>query len=233
MQIWTHRGDGPENTLEAFQSAWQKGITHFETDLQLTKDNVIVLAHDDSILRLTGINKKIAELSWDELAKIHNSRTHNWTKLEELLVNFPRATISVDLKTDKVAEEFTKSFNSLPKVSKVVVGSFKSDRIKKFRKVHSSCTTALSPAEVLSLKLGTRKQIFGNFYAMIPSSLFKFPILTIEFVSKLSFLNIPSHIWTINNLSEMQNLKRLGVDGLITDEIDLAMNLPPSNRHYD
>ena len=47
MQIWSHRGNpGPENSLAAFDAAHKIGVRNFETDIQVTKDGVIVLAHD-------------------------------------------------------------------------------------------------------------------------------------------------------------------------------------------
>ena len=58
-----HRGihdniDIPENTLQAFKKAVKNNIS-IELDVQLTKDNVLVIFHDDNLKRMTGINKTI------------------------------------------------------------------------------------------------------------------------------------------------------------------------------
>src|ERR1700676_374017 len=40
------RGLRPENTLPSFEAAFDVGVTSVETDLHLTRDNVVVLSHD-------------------------------------------------------------------------------------------------------------------------------------------------------------------------------------------
>jgi len=60
-----HRGDTalfPENTLESIQAAGEAGITIIELDVQLTRDRVPVLLHDDNLQRTAGINQSIFTL---------------------------------------------------------------------------------------------------------------------------------------------------------------------------
>ena len=57
----SHRGDVvnyPENSLEAILSAIMLGADAVEIDIRLTKDNVMVLMHDDTLLRTTDWKKK-------------------------------------------------------------------------------------------------------------------------------------------------------------------------------
>ena len=58
MKIWAHRGCSqmyPENTITAFQKAAQiDGLTGIELDIQMTKDNEIVVIHDQRVDRTTG-----------------------------------------------------------------------------------------------------------------------------------------------------------------------------------
>ena len=52
--VWAHRGASgyaPENTLPAFKLAAEMGAAGVELDVQLTKDNVIVVCHDEKIDR--------------------------------------------------------------------------------------------------------------------------------------------------------------------------------------
>ena len=56
--IVAHRGDSvraPENTLEAARLAWKAGATAWELDVQLTRDGVPVVLHDESLLRTTNV----------------------------------------------------------------------------------------------------------------------------------------------------------------------------------
>ena len=63
--LMAHRGDTalyPENTLESIQAAGEAGITIIEFDVQLTRDRVPVILHDDNLQRTAGINQSIFSL---------------------------------------------------------------------------------------------------------------------------------------------------------------------------
>lgn len=73
MKIIAHRGfsrDYPENTLLAFEKALDAGADGIETDLQLSLDNVPVLFHDDTLKRITALDKKPEELTLAELQSL-------------------------------------------------------------------------------------------------------------------------------------------------------------------
>ncbi len=73
--IMAHRGysaAAPENTLPAFQAALDVGATAVELDVQMTRDGEIVVLHDDSIKRTTGVDKKIWEVTYDEIKDLDN-----------------------------------------------------------------------------------------------------------------------------------------------------------------
>lgn len=59
----------PENSMKAFSRAVEMGYP-IELDIHLTKDGRIVVFHDDNLKRMTGVDKKINELTYDELSKL-------------------------------------------------------------------------------------------------------------------------------------------------------------------
>ncbi len=68
--IQAHAGLGsmaPENTLAAFRLAWEIGADGFETDIRMTKDNRLVLHHDDAIDGTSSGSGKISGLTLEEL----------------------------------------------------------------------------------------------------------------------------------------------------------------------
>jgi len=78
--IIAHRGihdndKVPENSLLAFKKAVNLSIP-IELDVQLTKDNVLVVYHDRNLKRLTNINKDISDLSFDEIKNINLLNTN-------------------------------------------------------------------------------------------------------------------------------------------------------------
>lgn len=69
-RIVAHRGashDAPENTLAAFERAWDAGVECVELDVHLTKDGVPVIIHDDDTRRTTGKPGKVAAQTLAEL----------------------------------------------------------------------------------------------------------------------------------------------------------------------
>lgn len=65
-----HNSDYPENTIAAFNNAVSMGFD-IECDIQLTKDNKIVVFHDKNLKRLTGIDGLTEEYTYDELQQFN------------------------------------------------------------------------------------------------------------------------------------------------------------------
>ncbi len=59
----------PENSLPAFEAA-VKGGFGIECDVQLTKDGKPVIFHDDTLTRMCGVDKRVCELTFDEIRKL-------------------------------------------------------------------------------------------------------------------------------------------------------------------
>lgn len=75
-----------ENSLEAFKLAIQKKYI-IELDVHITKDNQIVVFHDESLHRITGLNKNISECTYDEIKDLKLRNTNSYIpKLEEVLM---------------------------------------------------------------------------------------------------------------------------------------------------
>lgn len=70
VKVIAHRGFSsryPENTMLAFEQALKLGADGAEFDIQLTSDGVPVVFHDESLLRITGIDLLIKDLTLEEL----------------------------------------------------------------------------------------------------------------------------------------------------------------------
>ena len=221
MIIWSHRGHpGPENTLQAFIAAWEDGITHFETDIHATLDGYLVLAHDPSILRLTQVDQQISTLTLEQLQEFLIDGQHPWCTLEELVIRFPDAHISIDIKSDDTLDPFIAWMHGRH-AENFVVGSFSSKRVQSFRQAHPSVRTALTPLETLALVFGVDRFIkweeSKKLYAMVPMKFKGIPICTPGFIRRCRSRDISIFIWTINDLETARKLIDLGVHGVVTD----------------
>lgn len=71
--LCAHRGamdTHPENTLTAFRAAIDHGAHMIEFDVRLTKDNKLVLMHDETVDRTTDGQGNVEEMMFDEIRKL-------------------------------------------------------------------------------------------------------------------------------------------------------------------
>ncbi len=85
--IIAHRGgraEQDENTMTAFRNAWTAGMNGFETDLRMTKDGVIVISHDSSLVRTCDTPATIERITYKQLKKIRTKQGNAIPTLEEV-----------------------------------------------------------------------------------------------------------------------------------------------------
>ncbi len=74
VMIFAHRGNwrnSAENSLQAFQDCIDESIDGIEVDLQMTKDSVLVIMHDETIDRTTTGSGKVSDHTLDQLRKLY------------------------------------------------------------------------------------------------------------------------------------------------------------------
>ncbi|GMA50899.1 glycerophosphoryl diester phosphodiesterase [Alicyclobacillus contaminans] len=73
MEIWAHRGWSaryPENTMASFQAALELGVRGIELDVQLSKDGIPVVLHDDTVQRTTDGQGRVRDFTWSHLRQL-------------------------------------------------------------------------------------------------------------------------------------------------------------------
>jgi len=109
--IIAHRGESynaPENTHASINLSWKRNDDAVEIDVQLTKDEKIVVIHDKSTLRTGGKLKRISSNSYDNLSMIDVGKFKGgkWKNeriplLDDVLKNLPENKILfVEIKSD-------------------------------------------------------------------------------------------------------------------------------------
>ncbi|KAF9404866.1 hypothetical protein HW555_014122 [Spodoptera exigua] len=107
------KGTHPENTLAAFREAIRVGADGIELDVQLSKDNHLIVIHDETVDRTTNGHGEISQLTLAELKKLdagswflENPMVQEIPTLAEvlqLLVNEQfQGILNIELKTDKI-----------------------------------------------------------------------------------------------------------------------------------
>lgn len=92
----------PENSLAAFAKAVKAGYG-IELDLQFSKDKKLVVFHDDNLKRVCGIDKRVDELTYDELKKLSLSNSNEYIPLFSEVLHLVNGTVPlvIELKNGK------------------------------------------------------------------------------------------------------------------------------------
>lgn len=240
-----HRGSGllwPENTMVAFQGAVDLGYRYLETDLQMTRDGVLVTIHDDTVDRTTDGAGFVSDHSLEELRSLdagyrferdgdhpHRGRGVRVPTLEEVATTYADGVFSLDLKSDGMEAALVDLIRRLDLWDRVVVGSFSGSRLRRFRALADRpVATSAGPSEILRFVTAARTGLPYRPRAdslQVPVKDHGITIVNPRTVRAARRLEVPLIVWTINHLAEMEGLLDLGVDGLITDRPDLLRTL--------
>jgi glycerophosphoryl diester phosphodiesterase len=166
QSVVAHRGwhskvdrDRPlENTVEAFVYAWQNGAHRAECDVQLTKDEVLVINHDLTLARLardptaTIAQANLCDVVWDDVKDVPLNDGSLVPRLDQVLEAAlrigPHAKLVVEIKPDagsvRTAELLFELLQSRPELRAhvAIVMSFDPDAVKRFATLKYTATKA-------------------------------------------------------------------------------------------
>ncbi|WP_445479564.1 glycerophosphodiester phosphodiesterase [Lysinibacillus irui] len=253
--ILAHRGGAhlaPEHTMLAFEKAAQLGVDGFEIDIRLTKDEEIIVFHDETIERTTDGYGLVADMTLAELNSLNHGYQFedldgtfpyredklNVVTLRELLESYPNMLINIDIKDapdtyegSLMPSKLWRLIEELGAEHRVVVTSFYGEQIDRFN-LYAQNQVALGAGESDVRKaFASFSSQFGHLYHpkvdvfQIPPKSGVIALDSPKFIQFLNNLNIPVHYWTINDKDTMNRLINNGAQGIITDRPDIAVEL--------
>ena len=123
-----HRGASayePENTMRAFRRALTMGADAIELDIRQSADGVIVVIHDENLKRVSGIEKRVRECTYDELSRIRIFNSETIPKLEDVLSEFgTKTTLFIEIKEVGLEEKLVSLLRQYSVIDNVLVISF-------------------------------------------------------------------------------------------------------------
>lgn len=158
--------EGPENTLPAFRKAIDSGMNLLECDVQLSKDGVVVIAHDATLDRMCGSEfngKHVKDYNFEDLPKfqrkirfhlnegfyeLSDSEEGKFSTLRELFEMADNVYISIDLK-DSSVEMVTKVLaliKEFKREDKTIIGSMFKEQHNLVQRLNRDVTTFYSGA---------------------------------------------------------------------------------------
>ncbi|GAA1952867.1 glycerophosphodiester phosphodiesterase [Agromyces allii] len=233
-RVLAHRGlavVAPENTLLAFELALEVGAGYLETDVRLTADGVVVIAHDDTIDRVAGTSALVAELSIAELERIELGAGQRFCTLAEALARFPEARFNIDVKVADAVLPVVEVIRAAAASDRVLLTSFSDARRRRLADLLPGVATSTGQAGVIGVLLATwlgsprlvRRALRGAVALQVPERFGPVRIVSRRFVRVVHAAGAEVHVWTVNDPTDMKRLLSSGIDGLVSDRADLAV----------
>lgn len=226
IYITAHRGDvmdAPENTIAAVEAAIEKGADYAELDVQMLADGSLILMHDTNFLRTTRVDLPVGESSYDDVILLNAAAGMEWPEteavpfLEEVLEAAKgRIRLNLELKTaDNQVEMAARVIQAIEEAGterEVVITSLDQSVLQEVEKIEPQLRTGL----IVVLTIGEVEKLPFDFFNMEISRINE------DRVDKIHSAGKEVHCWTVNSEAEMEEMLNMGVDGLITDEVELA-----------
>ncbi|MGY5878939.1 MAG: glycerophosphodiester phosphodiesterase family protein [Candidatus Thorarchaeota archaeon] len=221
--VVAHRGGSelaPENTLPAFQLAYEIGSHMVETDVHEAKDGTLVCIHDYDVDRTTNGTGAIADLTYREIRDLDAGNGAKIPTLAEVL-DFVRGKMNfnIELKVTEIEKEVLAAVKERDMISDVTISSFLHGTLISMKNLEASISTAVLttkvPDQIISYVIEHEANALNPDYKNIRS----------EIIAEAHSNNIQVFPWTVNDSKNMQTLYEMGVDGIITDCPDVALEI--------
>jgi glycerophosphoryl diester phosphodiesterase len=222
--------------MPAFERAVEVGVDALELDVHLTRDDQLIVAHDDTAARTCAVPAAWGELDLDEARRLdagwgflardgtrpfagHGIHVPLFT---EVLDAFPGVRINVDLKGERSIAVMLELVRARRAEERVTLASFQTATAVKVRRRGYGGDTALSQGEVISLlslpAVLWRQLPFTGTAAQVPVAQGPIRFDRPAFVAKCHSLGLRVDYWVIDDVAEAERLLALGADGIMTND---------------
>ena len=220
-----HRGSKgyiAENTLESINHAILLGVDGIEIDIFKCLSGELVLSHENDLKRLTGKSGQLEKLTLNELKKFLVVGKYNiptlidvLTKIETpLFVNIELKGLNTAQPTSKIISDI--STNTSWSFEHFIVSSFNWDELELFRSVDKNTPVGVLVSKSMSINEAIEFGKNINAQAIHPN----FKLLNDKAVKKIKNNGFKIYTWTVNDEDDINFMKKLKVDGIISDYPD-------------
>lgn len=220
-QVIAHRGfwkaeGSAQNSITALKKAAEAQVYGSEFDVQLTKDGIVVVNHDDTIAGMT-----IAETEYEKLKDLKLKNGETLPTLEDYLKvgkQLPDIQLILEIKPHKTKELEDQAASACVKLVKeyglekqVEYISFSMNICEQLAKLTPGSEIAYLKSDIAPKEVKAKGLTGIDYYYKVFD---KHP----EWVKEAHDLGMKVNAWTVNQNEDMQKLVKLGVDYITTDQ---------------
>ncbi|MEG0942038.1 MAG: glycerophosphodiester phosphodiesterase [Angelakisella sp.] len=229
-----HRGFSgkyPENTMLAFEKALEAGCTGMEFDVHLTKDDVLVIIHDEMLDRTTNGTGFVKDYTYDELCAFDASAdykgVYGFQKIPtlreyfQLVQNHKELITNIELKTGifeypDIEKKTIAMIDEFGLRRNMIISSFNHYSILRCQKLASDIKLAfLEESCIIDMGAYTKHHGVQCIHPF-------FPTLTPERLGEMKANGREINAWTVNEEQYVRMLVKAGVDGIIGNFPDMV-----------
>lgn len=230
---FAHRGGaatGDENTVEAFTRAVAAGYRYLEIDVHATRDEVAVVVHDETLDRVAGTAAAVADLTYQDLQRVPVGGGVI-PRLDDVLALWPDIRFNLDVKSDAAVEPSVAAIGRVGCADRMLLASFSDPRLRRLRAgTGGRIVTSLSQKEAFRFWLASRaggKAVLDPtaVAVQVPVRHKRLRVVDRRLIALAHRYGLHVHVWTVDDPAEMAGLLDLGVDGIMTDRIDVLRDV--------
>ena len=217
VTVIAHRGDSVgarENTPAAFASAVALGADMVELDLRRTRDGAIVVLHDQSLLRLWGVDASVGELDWAEVAGLRSADDEDARipLLSEVLRALP-LPLMVDFTRREVVEGALTAVEAAGALERSLFVTGNVPALRLLRGRSGEARLGLTWTEAGDVPVALLEELKAEYWN--PMSLLVRP----DAVETVHEMGLQVSCWTVDDPEEMGRVCSTGVDAVVTNRV--------------
>ena len=220
-----HRGSKgyvAENTLESINNAISLGVHGIEIDIFKCLSGELVLSHENNLKRLTGKSGQLEKLTLNDLKDFLVAGKYKIPTLNDVLIKIESPLfVNIELKgsdtagaTSKIVADFSRKTSWTQ--DHFIVSSFNWNELEKFRSIDNNTPVGVLVNKSISINEAIEFGKKINAQAIHPH----YQLLDEITVKKIKNNGFKTYTWTVNNTDDIDFMKKIKVDGIISDYPD-------------
>tara|TARA_R100001143_G_scaffold63387_1_gene70122 strand:- start:63263 stop:65173 length:1911 start_codon:yes stop_codon:yes gene_type:complete len=230
LMVIGHRanaGGAPENSLIALENSIELGVPIVEIDVQLTADSVVIVWHDEDLIRMTGDPRQIRNVRYEELQSLtlrpeygpYRESVRVATLDQFLQQSKGRIQLIIELKYygfyPALAEETVELIRKYEMEDQVLLKSLNYSGVAQLREIAPD----LGVGYVSATAVGDISRLPVHFLSVYH------PNITDELVRNSRERGMAIYAWTVNDREDMIAVIEKRVNGIITDYPEITLPL--------
>lgn len=221
VRVVAHRGyrSEPENSLPSIEKAIKEGVKFIELDVQITQDGMLVLNHDNTFMRVAGVDKNVWDMPYSQVRGLNlgysTSTPNQIVRVPTLNQVFSKFGDKVDYLIDikgvgpytETVEQLVFLIEKYELVEHVYVQAFSRSALGALRTENPD----IMIGQILYAAAGNLSVLDVDFFTINQN------MVSENFIKQAHLANREVWVWTVNTEKNIRQVLEFEIDGIISD----------------